>query len=114
MPFSLDKPVEKERRDEVGHQHDAEHTDDGDGSQREHGRVLGHDKGAYANEHDQGGEYDALLVGSQKRLAVGELVTAPFGDEDGVVVALSEDECGEDDVYDIELHAAQTHHAENP
>ena len=45
---------------------------------------------------------------------MGVLILAALGDEDGVVVALSEDEGGEDDVDDVELDAQQRHDAQYP
>ena len=37
-----------------------------------------------------------------------------FGDKDGIVVALSENKCGKDDVYDVELYVEYVHQPENP
>ena len=76
--------------------------------------MTGEDEGANADEHDKGGDDDAVLVGSKHLAAIGILVLATFGDEDGVVVALSEDEGGENDVYHIELDAQQGHNAQYP
>ncbi len=105
---------EDEWREDVCHQHHGEHSGDGHLCEGMECRVACHDQGTDADEHDQGGDDDGVLVGSQHLAAVGILVHCPFRHEDGVVVALAEDEGGEDDVDDVELHSAQCHDAQYP
>ncbi len=57
---------------------------------------------------------DAVLVGGKAFLPVGIFIDKPFGDEDRVVVALPEDECGEDDVDDVEADVQKAHQSKNP
>ena len=72
------------------------------------------DQGADADKHDESRDDDALLVGREHAAAVGIFILAAFGDEDGVVVALTEDEGGQDDVDHIELYVQKRHEAQDP
>ena len=76
--------------------------------------MLGEDECADADEHYQGREDDAPFVGSKDGAFVNIFRDAALRHEDGVVVALTEDEGGEDDVDDVELDAQQRHDAQNP
>ena len=76
--------------------------------------MTARDECADADEHDEGREDDASFVGGEDRLSVHIFRDAAFGDEDGVVVALAEDEGGQNDVDDVELDAEQRHDAQNP
>ena len=65
--------------------------------------MLGEDERTNANEHDESREDDALLVAGEHRTSVGILILAALGHKDGVVVALSKDERGKDDVHHIKV-----------
>ena len=108
------EPLEDQRRKDIGHQHHREHTDDGDLGQRTQGRVTRHDQRADADKHDQGREDDAVLIGGEHLPTVGIFVTGSLGHEDGIVITLSEDESGQDDVYDIKLDTQKSHQSQNP
>lgn len=98
--------AEAEGREQECHEYDNGHTYECDLPQRVHGRVFGKDQYANAYEHDCRRQQDALSVLGEYRLACASLVELPFGDENSVVVTLSEDECSEDDIDDIERYAA--------
>lgn len=108
------QPSVDERRDDIGHQHDGEHADDGHFGQRPHGRVARDDERSDADEHDQRRDHDAAFVRGQQLAPVGVFVDKSFGDEDRIVVALAEDEGGQDDVHDVEPDVEQLHEAEDP
>ena len=76
--------------------------------------MPGKDQRSDADEHDQGREGNGTLVGGQHLTAMPALVEAALGHEDGVVVALTKDEGGQDDVDQIELDAQQGHDAQDP
>ncbi len=76
--------------------------------------MSGQDQGPDADEHYHRGMKDAVLVGGQTLLPVGIFIDKTFGDEDCVVVALTEDERREDDVDDVEPDAKKTHQPQNP
>ena len=76
--------------------------------------MLGKDECADADEHDEGREYDAVLVGSKNGFLVYVLADASLGHEDCIVIALTKNESGKDDVDDIEFNAEQGHDAKNP
>ena len=76
--------------------------------------MLGKDQGTDADKHKDTAEDDTVAVVFQHPLAVGIFVEQPFCDINGVVIALAEDECRQDDVDDVELDAAQMHDAQNP
>ena len=107
-------PLKQQGRYEVCHQHDREHSDNGDFRQRVQGRMFGKDECADADEHYQCGKDDAALVWREDRTFVYVFRDAAFRHENGVVVALAEDECGKDDVDDVELDAQNGHNAQNP
>ena len=106
--------AEEERREEVGHHHDGEHAHHRDLAQGAQRRVACEDHDAHADKHDGGREGDAVFVGGQRSASVGVFVNQPLGHEDGVVVALAEDERGQDDVDDVELHVEDAHQPKNP
>ena len=66
--------------------------------------MLCKDQRSYSDEHDECRYDDALKIGGKHGSVVFMFVEASLGHEYGVVVALSEDECGEDDVDDVELY----------
>ena len=72
------------------------------------------DKSAYSDEHNERRLKDTALIGGQNRFATGIFVLAAFGYEYRVVVALSENESGENDVDYIEFYAENRHYSENP
>ena len=76
--------------------------------------MFGEDERADADEHEDAREDDAVAVVLQHPLAIGVFVEQPFRDEDGIVVALAEDEGGQDDVDNIKFDAAQVHDAQDP
>ena len=76
--------------------------------------MTGHNQRSYADEHDEGREKDSPAVGRQHRTTVDCLVNSSLGHAEGVVIALSKDERGEDDVDDIERKARDTHNSLNP
>ena len=76
--------------------------------------MTSHNERADADEHDECRKDDGPLVGGQHRLMVSRLIDRPFGHEDGIIVALSENERGENDIDDIKLDAAESHDTENP
>ena len=78
------------------------------------GGVLGKDECTDADEHDDSRDDDAVLIGSEHLAPVSIFILASLCHKDGVVVALSEDEGGENDVHHIELNIQQCHHAEDP
>ncbi len=106
--------AEDERRNEVGEQHDGEHPDDGHFRERAHSRMPRDDERAYAHEHYHRRESDAAAVGVEDFPPRGILGHESFGDEYRVVVSLSEDECGEDDVDDVEFYREYAHESQNP
>ena len=55
-----------------------------------------------------------MLVSGKHRATCTTLIYATFGDEDCIVVSLSEDESGENDIYYIELDAQQSHDSKYP
>ena len=108
------EPAVDEWREVAGHEDDGGHADEGDLGEGTHGRVFGEDEDADADEHEGGGDDDAAAVTAEALLAVGVFVHETLGDEDGVVVALAEDEGGEDDVDNVEFDSGELHHAEYP
>ena len=76
--------------------------------------MLGQHQGSYADEHYHGRMEHAVLVGGKTFLPVGIFIHKTFGDEDRVVVALAEDEGGEDDVDDVEADVQQAHQSKDP
>ena len=111
---ALHQPPEDQRRNDPCHQNHRKHADDGDLGEGMEGRMLGDNQRAHADKHDEGGDDDAVLKRGQQLLLIGKLVDQAVGDKDRVVVALSEDEGGQDDVDDIELHAQHAHDAQDP
>ena len=108
------QPAEHDGRQPERHVHHHGHADDGHLAQRAQRRMLREDQDADAHQHDEGRQHHTALVGLHHPTAVGVLVHQSLGDEDGVVVALSEDKCGQDDVDDVELQAEQVHAAQYP
>ena len=101
--------AEDQRRDDEGHEHHGEHTHNGDLGQRMEGGMTGYDEGANTNEHDKRREDDGPAIGGQHGTMVLVLIKGTFGHEDGIVVALAEDEGAQDDIDDIKLDAQQCH-----
>ena len=69
--------------------------------------MFGQDKRTYTDEHDQRRNDDGLLIGGQKLAPIGIFVAHALGDENGIVVALSKDESGENDIDNIKLNVEQ-------
>ena len=76
--------------------------------------MLGHNQRTHADKHDQGRDDDAVLIRRKQFLAVGKLVDQSVGDKDGIVVALTEDECRQNHIDDVELHVAERHDTQDP
>ena len=74
-----------------------------------HGRMLGDDERTNADKHDKSREYDAFLIGDEYSSPIAIILDQAFGDEDCIVVALSKDEGGKDDIDDIETYSPQIH-----
>ena len=55
-----------------------------------------------------------MLVGGKHLAPVSIFVHGSLCHEDGVVIALAEDEGGEDDVHDVELHVEDGHQSQYP
>lgn len=55
-----------------------------------------------------------MAILRQDRLACASFVELSFGDENSIVVALSEDESGENDIDNIEGYASEGHDTQNP
>ena len=108
------KPAEDERRHYPCHQHNGEHAHDGYLGQRVESRMLSNYERANAYEHDKGRDDDAVLERRQEFLLVGILVEESVGDEYCIVIALTEDKGGKDDINDVELHAEEIHQSQYP
>ena len=106
--------AEGQRRDDEGHEHHGEHTHNGDLGQGMEGGMTGYDEGANTNEHDKRREDDGPAIGGQHGTMVLVLIKGTFGHEDGIVVALAEDEGAQDDIDDIKLDAQQGHDTQDP
>ena len=76
--------------------------------------MLGKNKCAYADEHQDCRQYDASPIAGQSAAASGIFVDQALGDEDGIVVALTKDKSSQDDVDNVELHAQQLHQPQYP
>ena len=114
LSAASDKEIEYQRREDIRHQHHGEHPRYGHLGQRMQCRMACHDQCPDTDEHDQCRQDDRVLVRRQHLPSVSILVHGPLGHEDGIVVALPEDERGKDDVDDVELHSAQRHDAQYP
>ena len=55
-----------------------------------------------------------MFVGCKNRLTGIMLIYTAFGHKDGIVISLTKDERGKDDIHDIELDAEYSHKTENP
>ena len=73
-----------------------------------------HYQRAYANEHNQGGLQNAMLVGFEYRSAESVFTLAALGHENGVIVPLPENESGQYDIDYVEFDAEKAHYAEYP
>ena len=76
--------------------------------------MFGQQQHAERNQHDERTEEDGLVELREHPVAGALFVERTFQHKNRVVVALSEEERGEDDVDDIELNTCQLHDAENP
>ena len=76
--------------------------------------MAGHDKGAHSDEHDGGRKENASLIGGKDSAAVLAFVNESLGDKNAVVIALSENECGENHVDEVEFDVEQVHRTQNP
>ena len=76
--------------------------------------MLGNNKSSYAYEHDNGRKQNAMLIGCKDRLARLMLIDTALGHKDGIVISLTEDKRGKDDINDIELDAEYSHESEDP
>ena len=114
MAVGIDNPVEDQWWHHPCHEHHCQHTYNSYLCQRMQGRMLGNNQRTDADKHNQCRDDDAVLERWQQLLLIGIFVDETVGDEDGVVVALSEDKGGQNDVDDVELHVEQTHDAQNP
>ena len=101
----LGQPIEDKGRQVTSHEDHRSHADDGHLRQGTHGGMFGENQGANANKHQYTAEDDAVAIVFQHSLAVGVFVEQALRDENRVVVALTEDEGGQDDVHDVELDA---------
>ena len=76
--------------------------------------MLGEYECAYTDEHKYG-RYDnaltALIDCTYTRLV---LTQQALGDKDGIVVTLTEYECGQDNAHNVELDAQHIHYAQYP
>ena len=97
-------PAVKDRRDGGGHDKGDGHADKGHCAERVHGRMLREDKNAYADEHDGRRKDNRLAVLREHFFACAMLVNEAFDDENRIIVTLTEDKGGKDDVDDIELN----------
>ena len=114
LAFLRRQETEHQRREIVSHRHHGEHAHDGHGRQRPQGRMLRHDEGADADEHDEGGQDHGVLERPQDLLSRRVFVHQSLGDEDGIVVPLTENEGREDDIDNVELQAEQAHRPKDP
>ena len=73
--------------------------------------MSGHYQGAHSDEHNQGGNHNAVLERGQDLFPVGELVYQTFRDEYRVIVSLSENERCKNHVHYVELHSQKIHYA---
>ena len=55
-----------------------------------------------------------MLIGCKDRLIRLMLVDTTLSHKDGIVISLTEDKRGKDDINDIELDAEYSHESENP
>ena len=76
--------------------------------------MFGENQHSDADEHNRRRKDDGVFELRQHLLAVRVFVHHALGDENGVVVALPEDEGGEDDVDDVEFHVENAHQAKDP
>ena len=58
----------------------------------------------YADKHQNSRQNHTVAVVFQHLLAVSILVEQSFGDKNRVVIALTEDECRQNDVDDVEFY----------
>ena len=110
----LRQPTEHQRWQVVGHDDHSSHADDGDLGQRTQSRMLGQYECADADEHQRGRKHHTTAIAAQPTAACGIFIDQSFGYKDGVVVTLSEDKGGQDDIDDIELDAQQLHQSQYP
>ena len=71
-------------------------------------------KDSNADKHYEGAEDHRILEGMEDLLTGTALIHQAFGDEDGVVVAHTKDECGQNNVHYVETEAGEPHDAFNP
>ena len=107
-------PAVKDRRDGGGYDKGNGHADKRHRAERVHRRMLREDENADADEHDGRREDNRLTVLREHFSACAMLVNEAFDDEDCIVVTLTEDKRGKDDIDDIELNTKQLHERDNP
>ena len=73
--------------------------------------MAGQNEAADTDKHEQSRDGHAVFVGAESLTARGMFVHQPFGNEDSIVVSLTKDEGGENDIDNIKLDAAYLHHA---
>ena len=96
------------------HNYHHEHTQHGYLGKRTHCGMLCEYKRAYTDEHYHGRYYHALTAvvdGPDTGLV---LVHEAFGYEDGIVITLTEYECGQYYAHNVELYAQHVHNAQYP
>ena len=107
-------PAVKDRRDGGGHDKGDGHADKGHRAERVHSRMLCEDENADADEHDGRRKDNRLTVLREHFFAGAVLVHKTFDNENRIVVTLTEDKRGEDDIDDIELNTKQLHDGDDP
>jgi hypothetical protein len=67
-----------------------------------------------ADKHYQCREDDAVLIGCQHRFTIGIFMGTSFCHKDGIIITLTKDEGGKDDIHYIEFYAKENHESQYP
>ena len=76
--------------------------------------MLRYDERSHTNKHDQSGDDNTVLIRRQQFLFVCELIDKTVSNKYGVIVTLSKDKRGENNVDNIELHIEEIHDTQYP
>ena len=76
--------------------------------------MFGENQRADTDKHQQGGNDNAAPVGTQPFFAVGIFVHQPLGNENGIIVPLTEYEGSQNNIDNVEFHRKNVHQSQNP
>ena len=76
--------------------------------------MLRHNERSHTNKHDQSRDDNTVLIRRQQFLFICKLIDESVSNKYGVIVALSKDKRGENDIDDIELHIEEIHDTQDP